>query len=84
MRRADVDSDLALLNSGRGDEHHALYLGVSYLLCDHEAKVMAGGSMINAIPDKNAFQAAMKPVYDKFLADNPNLKPLVKLIQNTP
>jgi TRAP-type C4-dicarboxylate transport system substrate-binding protein len=49
-----------------------------------EAKVKAGGSMINAIPDKGAFQAAMKPVYDKFLADNPNLKPLVKLIQDTP
>jgi len=49
-----------------------------------EAKVKAGGSMINAIPNKSAFQAAMKPVYDKFLADNPNLKPLVKLIQNTP
>jgi tripartite ATP-independent transporter DctP family solute receptor len=49
-----------------------------------EAKVKAGGSMINEIPDKSGFQAAMKPVYEKFLADNPNLKPLVKLIQDTP
>jgi tripartite ATP-independent transporter DctP family solute receptor len=49
-----------------------------------EAKVKAGGSVTNTIPDKSAFQAAMKPVYDKFLADNPNLKTLVKLIQNTP
>ncbi|MBW2514018.1 MAG: TRAP transporter substrate-binding protein [Deltaproteobacteria bacterium] len=49
-----------------------------------EAKVKAGGSVVNTIPDKSAFQAAMKPVYDKFLADNPNLKPLVELIQNTP
>jgi TRAP-type C4-dicarboxylate transport system substrate-binding protein len=49
-----------------------------------EKKVMAGGSMINAIPNKSPFQDAMKPVYDKFLADNPNLKPLVKLIQDTP
>ena len=49
-----------------------------------EAKVKAGGSIVNAIPDKSAFQAAMKPVYDKFLTDNPDLKPLVKLIQNTP
>ena len=49
-----------------------------------EAKVKSGGSVTNAIPDKSAFQAAMKPVYEKFLADNPNLKPLVKLIQNTP
>ena len=49
-----------------------------------EDKVKAGGSVINEIPDKSAFQAAMKPVYDKFLADNPDLKPLVELIQNTP
>jgi tripartite ATP-independent transporter DctP family solute receptor len=49
-----------------------------------EAKVLAGGSKANKIPDKSAFQAAMKPVYAKFLTDNPNLKPLVKLIQNTP
>ena len=49
-----------------------------------EQKVKSGGSAINAIPDKSAFQAAMKPVYAKFLADNPNLKELVELIQNTP
>jgi len=49
-----------------------------------EKKVKAGGSMINSIPNKGPFQDAMKPVYDKFLADNPNLKPLVKLIQDTP
>jgi tripartite ATP-independent transporter DctP family solute receptor len=47
-------------------------------------KVIAGGSVTNEIPDKAAFQAAMKPVYDKYLADNPTLKPLVELIQNTP
>lgn len=46
-------------------------------------KVMAGGVKFNEIPDKSAFQAAMKPVYDKYLADNPNLKPLVEMIQNT-
>ena len=49
-----------------------------------EKKVLAGGVKLNQIPDKSAFQAAMKPVYDKYLADNPNLKPLVKLIQDTP
>ena len=46
-------------------------------------KVMAGGAMINEIPDKSAFQAAMKPVYEKFLGQNPNLRPLVKMIQDT-
>ncbi|MFC1489049.1 TRAP transporter substrate-binding protein [Thermodesulfobacteriota bacterium] len=49
-----------------------------------EKKVMAAGVVFNMIPDKSAFQAAMKPVYDKFLAQNPGLKSLVKLIQNTP
>ena len=46
-------------------------------------KVLAGGVTINEIPDKSAFQAAMKPVYDKYLADNPEVKPLDELIQNT-
>lgn len=49
-----------------------------------EAKVRTGGSVVNAIPDKSGFQAAMKPVYAGFLAKNPNLKELVELIQNTP
>jgi tripartite ATP-independent transporter DctP family solute receptor len=49
-----------------------------------EKKVLAGGVKLNQIPDKSAFQAAMKPVYDKYLADNPDLKPLVELIQQTP
>ncbi len=47
-------------------------------------KVMAAGVKFNEIPDKAAFQTAMKPVYDTYLADNPSLKPLVELIQSTP
>lgn len=46
-------------------------------------KVMAAGVKFNEIPDKSEFQAAMKPVYDKYLADNPDLIPLVDLIKNT-
>jgi len=49
-----------------------------------EEKVLAAGVKFNQIPDKSAFQAAMKPVYDKYLAENPGLKPLVELIQQTP
>jgi tripartite ATP-independent transporter DctP family solute receptor len=49
-----------------------------------EEKVLAGGVKFNEIPDKSAFQAAMKPVYDKYLEANPTLKPLVEMIQNTP
>jgi len=49
-----------------------------------EEKVLAGGAKFNEIPDKKAFQDAMKPVYAKFLTDNPDLKPLVEMIQTTP
>jgi tripartite ATP-independent transporter DctP family solute receptor len=49
-----------------------------------EKKVLEAGVKLNEIPDKSAFQAAMKPVYEKYLAENPDLRPLVELIQNTP
>ncbi len=46
-------------------------------------KVMAAGVKFNDIPDKAAFQKAMEPVYERYLSANPDLKPLVELIQNT-
>lgn len=46
-------------------------------------KVIAAGVKANEIPDKSAFQAAMKPVYDKYLSQNADLVPLVELIQKT-
>jgi len=46
-------------------------------------KVEAAGVVVNEIADKTPFQEAMKPVYEKFLADNPDLRPLVELIQAT-
>lgn len=45
-------------------------------------KVVAGGVIVNTVADKAAFQAAMKPVYDKFLAANPKLTDLVNMIRN--
>jgi tripartite ATP-independent transporter DctP family solute receptor len=48
-----------------------------------EKTVMAAGVKSNAIADKSAFQDAMKPVYAKYLASNPDLKSLVELIQQT-
>lgn len=47
-------------------------------------KVMAAGVTFNEIPDKQAFQDAMQPVYDTYLAANPDLAPLVEMIKNTP
>ena len=44
------------------------------------ALVKAGGATITEV-DKASFQAAMKPVYDKFITD-PKLKDLVKRIQD--
>lgn len=46
-------------------------------------KVVAAGVIVNEIADKGPFQAAMKPVYDTYLEGNPDLKPLVALIQAT-
>ena len=45
-------------------------------------KVKAGGTIVNTIADKAPFQAAMAPVYDKFLAANPELTDLVNMIRN--
>src|SRR4030095_3185373 len=45
------------------------------------AIVTAGGAQIIEV-DKTSFQQAMKPVYDKFLAD-PKLESMVKRIQDT-
>ena len=44
-------------------------------------KVIAAGVKYNEIADKAPFQAAMKPVYDKFIAENPDLEGLVTAIQ---
>ena len=43
--------------------------------------VKAGGVKVNEIADKAAFQKAMSPVYDSFLADNPELTDLVNMIR---
>jgi tripartite ATP-independent transporter DctP family solute receptor len=44
--------------------------------------VQAGGTVVNTIADKGPFQEAMAPVYDGFLAANPELTDLVNLIRN--
>jgi tripartite ATP-independent transporter DctP family solute receptor len=46
------------------------------------AKVTAGGVKVNTVANKKPFQDAMKPVYDKFLAANPNLAGLVNMMRN--
>lgn len=46
-------------------------------------KVEAAGVKVNEVADKAAFQADMKPIYDKFIAANPGMGDLVKAIQNT-
>ena len=46
-------------------------------------KVEAAGVQVNEIADKGPFQEAMVPVYDAYLEANPDLRPLVEMIQNT-
>src|SRR3546814_871603 len=45
------------------------------------AKGMAAGAQFNEIADKAPFQAAMKPVYNDFIAANPDLEGLIRAIQ---
>lgn len=45
--------------------------------------VEAGGVIVNEIADKAPFQKAMAPVYAAYLEANPDLRPLVELIQAT-
>ncbi len=44
--------------------------------------VVDGGVTVNEIADKSAFQAAMAPVYDSYLAANPEMTELVNLFRN--
>jgi tripartite ATP-independent transporter DctP family solute receptor len=44
--------------------------------------IMDGGVEVNEIADKAAFQAAMNPVYEKYLAANPDMTDLVNLFRN--
>ena len=44
-------------------------------------KIEAAGVKVNEVKDKSAFQAAMKPVFDKFIAANPQDGELIKQIQ---
>lgn len=46
-------------------------------------KVEAAGVTTNEVADKAPFQEAMAPVYEGYLSENPDLRPLVELIQAT-
>lgn len=46
-------------------------------------KVTAAGIVSNEIADKGPFQDAMAPVYETYLSENADLRPLVELIQAT-
>ncbi|MEO1458487.1 MAG: TRAP transporter substrate-binding protein [Pseudomonadota bacterium] len=46
-------------------------------------KVVAAGVTVNEVVDKTPFQEAMAPVYETYLSANPDLRPLVELIQAT-
>ena len=46
------------------------------------AKVEEGGVQVNSIEDKGPFQEAMAPVYDEFLAANPDLADLVQMMRD--
>ena len=45
--------------------------------------VEEAGVQVNEVADKAPFQEAMAPVYEAYLAENPDLRPLVEMIQAT-
>ena len=45
--------------------------------------VEAAGVVVNEIADKGPFQSAMGPVYEAAYESNPDLRPLVEMIQAT-
>lgn len=47
------------------------------------AAVEAAGSKVNEVADKVAFQERMGPVYEGFIAANPDLAPIIEAIQST-
>lgn len=50
---------------------------------ESRAKVEAAGVKVNEVEDKAAFQALMGPVYDGFIAANPDLAPVIEAIRAT-
>lgn len=46
------------------------------------AKIEEAGVAVNSVEDKAPFQAAMAPVYEAFLKQNPDLAELVDLFRN--
>jgi hypothetical protein len=38
----EANEDIALLRGGYGDDHHALYLGLNWLACGHQLKLLGG------------------------------------------
>lgn len=49
---------------------------------ESRAKVEEAGVSINEVADKATFQDAMQGIYDAFVADNPDLEPLLRDIQS--
>jgi tripartite ATP-independent transporter DctP family solute receptor len=50
---------------------------------ESRAKVEAAGAKINAVENKVAFQELMAPIYEAFIAENPDLAPVIEAIQTT-
>lgn len=50
---------------------------------ESRAKVEAAGATVNEVENKVAFQELMVPVYEGFIAANPDLAPIIEAIQGT-
>ncbi|KUP90809.1 TRAP transporter substrate-binding protein [Tritonibacter horizontis] len=70
-----------VMTAGRASAEHQRELWAEREAASMEA-VTAGGTVVNTIADKAPFQEAMTPVYEAFLAANPELTDLVNMIRN--
>ena len=50
---------------------------------ESRAKVEAAGAQVNEVENKVAFQELMAPIYEAFIAENPDLAPVIEAIQTT-
>jgi len=66
-------------------EEAALYQRELWAIASAEARtqVEAAGVVVNEIADKGPFQEAMAPVYEAYLAANPDMRELVEIAQST-
>ena len=80
--KLDADTQAALRTAARNSAETQRKLWAEREAASR-AKVEGAGVKINAVENKVAFQELMAPVYEGFVAANPDLASVIEAIQNT-